>query len=84
MFIKIVIIIIKIIILIIIMINDNKIIIIIMIIIIFFFLQTHSKILSRRQMFLHLYPLTIHLFSSHLKKEIMLLGEEDYESLMSL
>ena len=83
MFIKIVIIIIKIIILIIIMINDNKIIIIIMIII-FFLLQTHSKILSRRQMFLHLYPLTIHLFFSHLKKEIMLLGEEDYESLMSL
>ena len=83
MFIKIVIIIIKIIILIIIMINDNKIIIIIMIII-FFLLQTHSKILSRRQMFLHLYPLTIHLFFSHLKKEIMLLGEEDHESLMSL
>ena len=83
MFIKIVIIIIKIIILIIIMINDNKIIIIIMIII-FFLLQIHSKILSRRQMFLHLYPLTIHLFFSHLKKEIMLLGEEDYESLMSL
>ena len=83
MFIKIVIIIIKIIILIIIMINDNKIIIIIMKII-FFLLQTHSKILSRRQMFLHLYPLTIHLFFSHLKKEIMLLGEEDYESLMSL
>ena len=83
MFIKIVIIIIKIIILIIIMINDNKIIIIIMIII-FFLLQTHSKILSRRQMFLHLYPLTIHLFFSHLKKKIMLLVEEDYESLMSL
>ena len=82
MFIKIVIIIIKIIILIIIMINDNKIIIIM--IIIFLLLQTHLKILSRRQMFLHLYPLTIHLFFSHLKKEIMLLGEEDYESLMSL
>ena len=82
MFIKIVIIIIKIIILIIIMINDNKIIIIM--IIIFFLLQTHLKILSRRQMFLHLYPLTIHLFFSHLKKKIMLLVEEDYESLMSL
>ena len=39
---------------------------------------------SFKQMFLHLSPLTIHQFFSHLKKEMALLVEEDYGSLISL
>ena len=47
--------------------------------------ETHFKILSRKQMFLHLSPLIIHqFFSSKRIKEMILFVEEDYGSLISL
>ena len=46
--------------------------------------QVSGFIQDAKQMVLHLSPLTIHQFFSHLKKEMVLFVEEDYGSLISL